>query len=237
MPLQSSIANNFIILVLRKKDLHVWVTIGWKFILWKQIHFNDNFENELHKSQQGKYNATEIEVTGKLSPRIYIFLFSSFYEAMLDKWSIKWYIVFSYFQKKVFDISFPNLAFLSKCYCAGSCNLYFRMTGLLRFNDKFELFVFLKIHFIIMDFFWKGTNIAQKKAFLAGKEIDCATIAFWFDLFSCEQLSDGLLSRLLLQIRTDGSILFSYSLFSDYCQMLIDRRQIEWPEKNFVFVT
>ena len=145
--------------------MHVWVTIGWKFILWKQIHFNDNFENELHKSQQGKYNATEIEVTGKLSPRIYIFLFSSFYEAMLDKWSIKWYIVFSYFQKKVFDISFPNLAFLSKCYCAGSCNLYFRMTGLLRFNDKFELFVFLKIHFIIMDFFWKGTNIAQKSFF------------------------------------------------------------------------
>ena len=146
-------------------------------------------------------------------------------------------LCFRIFKKKVFDISFPNLAFLSKCYCAGSCNLYFRMTGLLRFNDKFELFVFLKIHFIIMDFFWKGTNIAQKKAFLAGKEIDCATIAFWFDLFSCEQLSDGLLSRLLLQIRTDGSILFSYSLFSDYCQMLIDRRQIEWPEKNFVFVT
>ena len=73
---------------------------------------------------------------------------------------------------------------------------------------------------------------SHKKAFLAGKEIDCATIAFWFDLFSCEQLSDGLLSRLLLQIRTDGSILFSYSLFSDYCQMLIDRRQIEWPEKT-----
>ena len=87
MPLQSSIANEYIsiILVLRKKDLHVWVTIGWKFILWKQIHFNDNFENELHKSQQGKYNATEIEVTGKLSPRIYIFLFFSFYEAMRDK--------------------------------------------------------------------------------------------------------------------------------------------------------
>ena len=73
---------------------------------------------------------------------------------------------------------------------------------------------------------------SHKKAFLAGKEIDCATIAFWFDLFSCEQLLDGLLSRLFLQIRTDGSILFSYSLFSDYCQMLIDRRQIEWPEKK-----
>ena len=73
---------------------------------------------------------------------------------------------------------------------------------------------------------------SHRKAFLAGKEIYCATIAFWFDLFSCEQLSDGLLSRLFLQIRTDGSILFSYSLFSDYCQMLIDRRQIEWPEKN-----
>ena len=35
---------------------------------------------------------------------------------------------------------------------------------------------------------------SHRKAFLAGKEIDCATIAFWFDLFSCEQLSDGLLS-------------------------------------------
>ena len=75
-------------------------------------------------------------------------------------------------------------------------------------------------------------QISHWQTFLAGKEIDCATIAFWFDLFSCEQLSDGLLSRLLLQIRTDGSILFSYSLFSDYCQMLIDRRQIEWPEKK-----
>ena len=73
---------------------------------------------------------------------------------------------------------------------------------------------------------------SHRKTFLAGKEIDCATIAFWFDLFSCEQLSDGLLSRLFLQIRTDGSILFSYSLFSDYCQMLIDRRQMEWPEKT-----
>ena len=76
---------------------------------------------------------------------------------------------------------------------------------------------------------------SHRKAFLAGKEIDCATIAFWFDLFSCEQLSDGLLSRLFLQIRTDGSILFSYSLFSDYCQMLIDRRQIEWPEKKTLY--
>ena len=84
------------------------MTIGCEFILWKQIHFNDNFENELHKSQQGKYNATEIEVTGKLSPRIYIFLFSSFYEAMRDKWSIKWYIVFSYFQEKGIWHFFPK---------------------------------------------------------------------------------------------------------------------------------
>ena len=74
-------------------------------------------------------------------------------------------LCFRIFKKRVFDISFPNLAFLSKCYCAGSCNLYFRMTGLLRFNDKFELFVFLKIYFIILDLFWKGTNIAQKNFF------------------------------------------------------------------------
>ena len=235
MPLQSSIANEYIsiILFLRKKDLHVWVTIGWKFILWKQIHFNDNFENELHKSQQGKYNATEIEVTGKLSPRIYIFLFSSFYEAMLDKWSIKWYIVFSYF----------HLTFLSQIwpFCQNVI-----VQEVVTFISEWQVYYGSMTNSNYL-YFWRSIlsswisfekeQTSHKKAFLAGKEIDCATIAFWFDLFSCEQLSDGLLSRLLLQIRTDGSILFSYSLFSDYCQMLIDRRQIEWPEKNFVFLT
>ena len=47
-----------------------------------------------------------------------------------------------------FALTFPDLAFVAKWYFAGSRNLYFRMTGLLQFNDKFEIFVFVKVNLV-----------------------------------------------------------------------------------------
>ena len=103
------------------------------------------------------------------------------------------------------------------------------MTGLLRFNDKFELFVFLKIHFIIMDFFWKETNIAQKSFFgrQRNRLCDDCFLIWSFQLWA----TFGWTTQSSISSDKNGWIHFVF-LQLIFGLMLIDRRQIEWPEKT-----